>query len=143
MSATFHTIEHTADIGVEVEAAIITELYEGAALAMFSLMADISKVRHSETRHIVLEASDSVELMFRWLNELIYTSDTEGMLFSEFSVKLAMLSDGRMALEADACGEPFDEARHSPGEEIKAATYHEMDVSSLDGRWTARIIFDV
>ena len=51
MSATFHTIEHTADIGVEVEAAGVSELFEGAAIvkAMSAcaeetlLLADSSK----------------------------------------------------------------------------------------------------
>jgi SHS2 domain-containing protein len=143
MSATFHTIEHTADIGVEVEAAGVSELFEGAATAMFSLMADISGVRRTERRNISLAASDHVELMFRWLNELLYISDADEMLFSGFSVTVQTVPDGGVALEADVSGEPMDDERHVPGEEIKAATYHELAVSSRDGLWSARIIFDV
>lgn len=143
MSATFKTIEHTADIGVEVEAAGEPELFEGAGLAMFSLMADVSRVRPSGTRHLSLEAGDHVELMFRWLNELLFISDSEKMLLSDFDVEIREGGNGMIFLEADAAGERMDEHRHSLLQEIKAATYHEMEVSLKEGRWFARVIFDV
>jgi SHS2 domain-containing protein len=77
------------------------------------------------------------------LNELLYISDADEMLFSGFSVTVQTVPDGGVALEADVSGEPMDDERHVPGEEIKAATYHELAVSSRDGLWSARIIFDV
>ena len=40
-------------------------------------------------------------------------------------------------------GKRFDPDRYEFRQEIKAVTYHELSVRSADGRWLARIIFDV
>lgn len=135
----FRTIEHTADIGIEVKADSLEELFEGAALAMFSLIVDPDEVAPAHERRISLEAGDREELMFMWLNELLFILDSEEMLFSRFEVE--SLEGGR--LEAVVTGEELDLTRHHPQEEIKAATYHEMEVARKNGRWVARVIFDV
>ncbi len=142
MDATFKTLEHTADIGVEVTASSEAELFEGAGLAMFSLMTDTSTVKPRMSLSVTLEAGDRVELLFRWLNELLYLSDTESMLFSSFEVRITTSAAGEV-LEAEVGGEPIDERRHPALEEIKAATYHDMEVARFEDRWRARVIFDV
>jgi len=59
----FNTIEHTADIGIEVEAESLEELFAGAARAMFSIMVDSMGQRRPFQRRL-LDASDLVDLMF-------------------------------------------------------------------------------
>ena len=39
--------------------------------------------------------------------------------------------------------EPYDAVRHRVLSEIKAVTYHGIDVGRRNDRWEARIIFDV
>ncbi|HEY5527085.1 MAG TPA: archease [Candidatus Anoxymicrobiaceae bacterium] len=135
----FRTIEHTADIGIEVEADSLAELFRGAAQAMFSIMVEPGGVEQSIDRTVRLEASDVEELMFRWLNELIFFVSGERLLLSGFDV----LSMSDRALEAVVRGEPIDPAKHELELEIKAATYHELEVRGRDGCWFARAIFDV
>jgi SHS2 domain-containing protein len=134
----FRTIEHTADIGIEVEADNLGELFEGVAAAMFSLMVDPDTVRQTVERELSLEAGDLEEL-FMWLNELLFVLYAEGLLFSGFKVK----DIGEDRLVATATGEKLDPQRHRLDEEIKAATYHEMMVERRDDGWKARVIFDV
>jgi SHS2 domain-containing protein len=135
----FRTIEHTADIGIEVEADNLGELFEGVAAAMFSLMVDPDTVRQTVERELSLEAGDLEELLFMWLNELLFVLYAEGLLFSGFKVK----DIGEDRLVATATGEKLDPQRHRLDEEIKAATYHEMMVERRDDGWKARVIFDV
>ena len=135
----FRTIEHTADIGIEVEAETLGELFEGTAAAMFSLIADLETVRQTVEREITLEAGDLEELLFMWLNELLFILYADGLLFSGFKVK--EIGEGRLI--ASATGEKLDPRRHRLDEEIKAATYHEMMVGRRDDGWKARVIFDV
>ena len=135
----FKTIEHTADVGIEVEADSLEELFAGAAEAMFCLMVDTRGVRRTVERVVRLEASDLDELMFRWLNELIFFVSAESLVFSGFDVGLVR-ADG---LEAVVSGEPIDQSRHELKIEVKAATYHELKVEERDGAWAARVIFDV
>ena len=135
----FKTIEHTADIGIEVEADTLGELFEGTAAAMFSLIVDPETVRQTVERELTLEAGDLEELLFMWLNELLFVLYADGLLFSRFEVK--DVDDSRLV--ATAGGEKLDRERHRLDEEIKAATYHEMMVERLDKGWKARVIFDV
>lgn len=132
-------VEHTADIGIHVEAGSADELFEGAASGMFSLIADTSKVEGSRAVEVRLEADDTEGLLFSWLNELLYLADSRGMLFSGFSV--TGVEGGHM--RATARGEGFDPSRHMMEREVKAATYHDLEVREEGGRWTATVIFDV
>jgi SHS2 domain-containing protein len=135
----FRTIEHTADIGIEVEADTLGELFEGTAAAMFSLIVDPETVKRTDERDLTLEAGDLEELLFVWLNELLFVLYSEGFLFSGFEVK----EIGEDRLVATATGEKLDPQRHRLDEEIKAATYHEMRVERQDDGWKTRVIFDV
>jgi protein archease len=135
----FRTIEHTADIGIEVEADTLAELFAGAAEGMFSLIVSPGVVSQLLSRHLTLEANDLEELMFSWLNELLYLLDADSLLLSRFEITRVETTH----LDATVSGERFDPGRHSLMEEIKAATYHQMTVEQRDGSWHARIIFDV
>lgn len=135
----FKTIDHTADIGIEVQADSLRELFEGAAYAMLSLMVDPAEVRQWETRELSLKAGDIDELMFVWLNELLFMVDSDGLLLSGFEVKRI----DETGLEAVVRGEPLDLRRHRIEEEIKAATYHGLLVEKSGDGWMARVILDV
>jgi SHS2 domain-containing protein len=104
----FRTVEHTADIGIEVEADSLEELFEGVAAGMFSIVVDPGTVEADISREITLEAADLGELMFTWLNELLFLLYTGALLPSRFEVKNV---DGS-GLEAMVSGETPDPGRH-------------------------------
>jgi SHS2 domain-containing protein len=135
----FNTIEHTADIGIEVEAESLEELFAGAARAMFSIMVDLDGVSAVLSRDVSLDASDLVDLMFEWLNELIFLVSANRLVLCDFEV--GSVSSERLV--ATVRGEEIDPARHSLELEIKAATFHEMVVEERGEGWYARVIFDV
>jgi SHS2 domain-containing protein len=135
----FRIIEHTADIGIEVEADTLADLFAGAARGMFSIMIPPGTVLPAASRSVTLQAKDLEELMFTWLNELLYLLDAEELLLCRFEVA----GIERFHLEATVSGERIDRGRHGMTGEIKAATYHQMKVEQRGGSWFARIIFDV
>jgi SHS2 domain-containing protein len=139
-SLPFYTvIDHTADVGIEVEAASREGLFVNSALAMFDLMFGLATVGRQVTRRLSVAAENPPELLVAWLNELLYACAVERMLFSGFTdVEL-----GEQTLRAVGCGEHFDPDKHRCDLEIKAATYHELSLACTDGRWKARVIFDV
>ncbi len=136
----YSEIEHTADIGFELEAASRTAAFEAAALAMFDLMVDLDGVGDdwSGTLQASGEAGDLENLMVRWLSELLYLHDDEGIVVR--SVSIVRLDDG--GVEAELRGEPLDPSRHDVRSEVKAATYHGLSVVEEGGRWRVRVIFD-
>ena len=77
-------------------------------------------------------------LLVSWLQELLYLLDTEDLVFGRFQVKLHGFS-----LEAIAWGDVFDPKIHTMKTEIKAVTYHQLEVAKSDQGWQAQVIFDI
>jgi len=138
--AGFYTIvDHTADVGIQLEAADEPEVFTAAALAMFDLMYGLDTISEKESRRIEVKAQDDEELLVAWLNEILYIHAVEKMLFGRFTG--AALSEGTFS--ALGHGERFDPERHRGEMEIKAATYHRLLLEKQGTGWKARIIFDV
>jgi SHS2 domain-containing protein len=132
-------LDHTADAGFIVSADDLKELFARAAWSMFGLITDVAGVKPVDKTHIVVEASDRVALMVRWLAELNYRHVIEHRLFCRFDI--SMLTDQR--LTAEAHGEKTDHERHLIYTEIKAITFHGLQIENVAGRWQATIIFDL
>jgi SHS2 domain-containing protein len=106
---------------------------------MFDLMGDLSGVRPSQKAEVSLSADSVEELLITWLNELIFRAEVSGMFFSKFEIE----SIDEVSLVASVWGEPYHEDRHSMSHSVKAATYHELEVTHSDQGWSARVILDV
>lgn len=132
-------IDHTGDLGIEVSADRVEDLFARAAWGMFSLICDISAVETRESRFITVQAADRDALMVTWLSELNFLHTTAMWLFCDFEV--SELRDDRLV--ACAKGEPFDQERHTIYTELKAVTYHGLAIERHHGSLRARIIFDV
>lgn len=113
--------------------------FEQAAVALVSVICDISDVAARERVDLQCSAPDDELLLVDWLNALIYEMVTRRMLFGRFAVHI----DGQV-LNATAWGEPIDLVRHSPAVEVKGATLTELRVAQdADGQWIAQCIVDV
>ena len=134
----YREIEHTADVGVELTAPDLPSAFERAAAAMFDLVCDLDSIGDSWRGAVRVSGLDLQNLMVRWLAELLFLSESEGVLLSQFTVERL---DG-LALEASVAGERFDRARHAVRVEIKAPTYHGLRIDQADGGWLVRVIFD-
>jgi len=136
----YNEIEHTADVGVELEAPDLKAAFELAAASMFDLMCDLDTVGSTVARTVraTSREGDLEGLMVRWLTELLYVLAAEGLLLSRFDIR--NLESGR--IEADVAGEPLDHERHALKCELKAVTYHDLAVDQSDGVWSVRVIFD-
>ncbi len=135
----YRLVDHTADIGIRVRAKSREELFALAACAMFDLMVDLPKVKPAKSAEISLKDDSLEDLLVTWLNELIFRADASGVFFSRFEVH----SVTDKSLEATAKGEPYDERVHKTHEIVKAATYHQLEVTRSNGDWIAQVIFDV
>jgi protein archease len=129
---------HGADIGVRGTGRTEAEAFEQAGLALTAVATDPATVAPSVAVSIRCEAPDRDQLLYDWLNAVIYEMATRRMLFGRYAVAI---DDGR--LEGVAYGEPVDRARHRPAVEVKGATYTTLAVACSDGRWTAQCVVDV
>jgi SHS2 domain-containing protein len=132
-------VDHTADIGIRLEARDPAGIFSNAARAMFDLMFGLGAIGGSERRLIEVTAESPGELLVAWLNEVLYVHAADRLVFRDFAD--ACLSEGRFS--AWGVGEKYDPTRHRGEMEIKAATYHQLVFEKVGGVWTAQIIFDV
>ena len=132
----YEEIEHTADVGIRAYGRTLDELFANAAEGMFSLIADLSKVRPVGEAEVRLTAEDIPTLLLRWLTELLYVHETDRLLFSSCEAKVTGTS-----LVGRARGEAIDKSRHELKLAIKAVTRHRLTVDPAKG--VAEVIFDI
>lgn len=133
------TFEHTADLGLRVRAPDLDTLFAEAAEALFAaIVEDLSAVQFQQQRDVQLTGDDHTYLLFDWLNELLYLFEIERLVFGRFKVQVT-----DKGLTGTAWGEPFDPARHQPGHEVKAITYHALRVEPAAEGWLAEVIVDI
>jgi SHS2 domain-containing protein len=138
MTRSVEIIEHTADVGIIARADTVEDLFAAAAEGMLAFIIDRNDVRPDETRRRTVEADEREGLLVAWLNDLILLLNADGFVLAD--VRVLECTDTRLV--ADVRGEPVDLARHRFRLDVKAATYHQLEVSRPNG-WRARVIFDV
>ena len=139
MMKRFEILDHTADIGIVVHGQNLKALFENAGEAFFHIITDLRKVRRRVEKRIDIKGESLDRLMVDWLSELLYLHDVESLLFKGFKVD----SVGEGGLKAIVKGEPFQEGVHVIKTEVKAVTYHQIEVRQENGRWRAQVILDL
>ena len=138
----FEILEHTADIGIEAYGKTKREVFTNAAKGMFEIIAGETKnIKENFYDKIKLEADNLEGLLFAWLNELLYISETKLVILNKFKIK--ELSD--FQIEAGVKGIKIDPPFVKIEKEIKATTYHRLEIKKDEesGLWSARVIFDI
>lgn len=131
--------DHTGDLGIWVRGASLPELFVHAAKALFHLITNLERVRVTAWQEISLEGKDLEDLMVQWLGEALFLHEARGWLFRDFSIERL---EGNL-LQARAGGEILQPDRHEIFREIKAVTYHGIEVRKTQEGWRARVLFDM
>lgn len=135
--------EHTADVLIEVCGSSLERLYELAAKAVFELITDTGRVERRRGVNVEVEGIDYENLLYRWIEELLFYFDAEGMVFTDFNVKEVAKSGEGVKLVATAYGETFDQGRHEHRTIVKAMTYAQMRVWKEGDAWRATFVVDI
>ena len=120
----FEYFEATADIGFKAYGNDLNEAFENAGLAMFNIISDTSNIDSVKEISFEIDSEDHVALLYDYLEELLFYHEIEFMLFSDFHVEI----DENLHLKATIKGEPIDWEKHERKTEIKAITFHKMEV---------------
>lgn len=127
-------IEHTADWGLEVWAPDLPGLMEEAARGMFELMGVVVLEDSRCHRQLEIGADDQEQLLVSFLEELLFVADSEEIAFDGFLLNVQDTSlfarlEGGFIVERS--------------KEIKAVTYHYLEIEETRRGLKTRIIFDV
>jgi SHS2 domain-containing protein len=140
----YRFLDHMTDAFIEAYGTTLEEAFENAAKALCDTMIDLKTVRPK--REIILSAkgNDLYSLLFDWLDKVMLLLVADGIAMSQFSVKIKQHNNNNSyLLEGTARGEPLELDRHRYKVEVKAVTYHEMEIKQEKGLITARFLLDL
>lgn len=124
----YRFLEHSTDALVEVRSHTMTGALADAAYSAIDIMLDRDRVSRIEKRDVSVESTTVHEMLYLWLEEIIYQVVTEG--FAIRSLDVNYTTKNRMhTIRANLVGESLDPIAHGFGVEIKAPTYHQMHIS--------------
>lgn len=123
----YDLIDHTADVGVKAYGKTLSECFENIAKGMFDIITDNSKIESIGQYEISLEAPDLEQLLVDWLSELLFLNSAKNLVFGFFKINL---DEKNNSLSATVFGEKYNISKHKIGAEIKAVTYHMLEVKN-------------
>ena len=138
----FEFFDVTADVGFRACGKDMDEAFQNAALATFEVMTDTSQIRPAVKREILIEAEDEKALLYDWLSELLFLHDYEGLVFSRFAVSTRQKDPETFILQGEIWGEKFNRASHEVRDEVKAVTFHLMEINKEENKCTLQVILD-
>ncbi len=136
----YDIIEVTADVAIRARGGSLGQLFANAAWGMFDLICDSATVEPHRTWEVEVSSHELEGLMVDLLTDMLVLFETDGMLASSVEVDVTTVDDQWRAV-AKVRGEPYDGDRHELLHDIKAATYHTLEVRPDEG-W-ARVLFDI
>ena len=131
--------EHTADVGLFARADTLSELLEALAEGMADYICSRRQVRPSDRRTLKVQAEDVEALAVDFLSSVLATIQADRFVISSVSVS----ESSETGVVAELCGEPYDVTRHEIHLEVKAVTYHQLQVVREGNRWVGRVILDI
>jgi len=130
----YELIDHTGDLGLVARAPTLEELFAECGRALTAILADVPTRSPSGTDSFPVPGAEPAEELRDFLAELLYRFSADHRIYTEFKA-------GRGAVAAS--WEPYDPARHPLRTELKAVTYHQLEVVREGDGWRGRVIFDV
>ena len=138
----YRFLDHMTDAVIEAYGTTLEEVFENAAKALCNTMIDLKTVRPKREIKFSAKGDDLHSLLFDWLDKVMLLLVADGIAMSEFSVKIKK-HDNSYLLEGITRGEPLQLDRHNYKVEIKAVTYHEMEIKQEKDIITTRFLLDL
>jgi SHS2 domain-containing protein len=129
-------VDHTSEVELQVSAESLAGLAveAGQALSLLLLRNRMAEPA-GEARILAVESADREALLVDWLNEILFAAEVDLWVAVDFDI----LEISPTHLKASARGVPVEE----PPSNVKAATFHGLQVEEDEDGWHADVIFDV
>ncbi len=139
MDPGYELFDHTADVGLRVTAATVEGLLAPAAAGLYAVIGELVPVGGPRPVAYDLAGRDRAELLRDWLAELLLLFDRDRRVVRD--PVAAEFSANRLAVRADSFA--VDPARSRGEREVKAVTYHGLELRRTPAGWTATVIVDI
>ena len=129
--------EHTADVKFQAYGKNMEEAFSNAALAMFHVMYDPSKVKGKIEKEFEIKAERKRSLLYDFLEELLFLLDTEGFFLHEV-VSLEIKNDSlKCVINGDDAG------KYATIGDVKSITYNQMEIKEEKNKVMLQVVLDI
>jgi SHS2 domain-containing protein len=139
----YRFLDHMTDAVIEAYGNTLEEAFENAARGLIDTMIDLKTVRPEKEIKLSAKGHDLYSLLFDWLDKVMLLLVADRIVISQFSIKIKQHNNNGYSLEGTTRGEPLHLDQHHYKVEIKAVTYHEMEIKQEKGMVTVRFILDL
>ena len=115
----------------------LEELFESASCALYDYMLASKPIPASARNIRITDASSLDDLLIRWLQEILFLFESEHFAMTNCTFDIHPPDSLAACLQGGQVSEDAVMA------EIKAATYHQLDVQHTPEGWVAQIVFDL
>lgn len=136
----YEFLEHTADLKFRAFGKTLNEAFGNVVLAFAEIIGKGSKIKERSKRNVEVFGSDRENLLYTFLDELIYLLDAEGFVASSGKLEIGK-DDEKFVLKGVLLGD--EASKYKNLDHIKAATYSEMKVGKSGGKWMIQAVVDV
>jgi SHS2 domain-containing protein len=140
MNDAIKILDHTADLAIRIHAESEIDLFKLGARALYQALGKlVADNTAAENFTLELQAGNQEDLFHDWLAELLYHAQTQRVIFDQFEFESLSPTHVRAIAQA----KPLDLTQTEFQVEIKAVTYHHLQIQKNDEGLTATVIFDV
>jgi SHS2 domain-containing protein len=141
VKATYELFDHTADMGIRVTAPTMADLIRPAGEALYAVIGQLAVGPGSPGRPVNwrLTGAEPVVLLRDYLAELLTLFERDHQIVIEPVVE--EFDASRLVVAAQAL--QLDEDRSAFQREVKAVTYHALEIVPIPGGYRATIIVDI
>jgi len=133
-------LEHATDAFILVTAPSLTDAFTLAGQSVVDTTLDKKTIEEKEQRTLKVSGKDLRYLLLNWLEEVNYQLITEGFAIARFSLDIS--KNSTYELTSTVYGEPIDLKKHHFKVEIKAPTFHMMEIKQ-NNQVTMRFLLDL
>ena len=133
-------LDHATDAFIQVTASNLNYAFTLAGQSVVDTTLDSETIKENEQRTITVSGKDLRYLLFNWLEEVNYQLITEGFAIARFSLDIS--KNSAYELKSTIYGEPLDLKKHHFKIEIKAPTFHMMEIKQ-NGQVIMRFLLDL
>jgi SHS2 domain-containing protein len=139
VESSFEIFDHTADAGIRVWAATLPELIEPALRGLYAVIGELAASGPEVKERFSREGREAAELLRDFLAEVLLLFERRHRMIS--SIKVAAFEETRLAGSYSTRGVDMDASVFY--REVKAVTYHELDIRRTPDGFEATIIVDI
>jgi len=137
----YEYFETTADIGITAYGETIEIAFINSALGTMNLITDINQIKPKISKSVEIKSEDIYGLLYDWITELLILLDSDFFIASQYDIKIT--KNKEYVLTGSITGDIYNTDNYNYKTEVKAITYHNMDIKKIGNKYKLNFILDL